>query len=230
MTRKSNEENRKEWVKEQLSQLPAGTRLLDAGAGEQQYRKYCSHLNYISQDFSKYNHQELKSGLQMDKWEYGNIDIVSDIISIPQPDSSFDAVLCTEVLEHVPDPVKAIEELARLLKRGGKLIITAPFCSMTHFAPYHYSSGFNSYYYEYHLRRLNFSIEIISFNGNYFDYLDQELRRVDHIALKYNDQKPSWLEYQALKLVRKMTNRFARSGNKSEELLTLGIHVTAIKK
>jgi len=230
MKNNSNEDIRRNWISQQLRDLTDGARLLDAGAGEQQYRKYCTHLEYVSQDFSQYKPEELKSGLQMEKWDYGKIDIVSDITSIPQPDASFDAILCTEVLEHVPDPVKALNELARLLKSGGKLIVTAPFCSMTHFAPYHFSTGFNRFFYEHHLGRLNFTIESISSNGNYFDYVGQELRRTDHIAINYAGQKPTWLEYQALKIVRKMTDRFAKAGKKSEELLTLGLHVTAVKK
>jgi 2-polyprenyl-3-methyl-5-hydroxy-6-metoxy-1,4-benzoquinol methylase len=43
--------------------------------------------------------------------------------------------MCVEVFEHLPEPIKAVEEFARLFKPGGYLILTAPFCSLTHFAP-----------------------------------------------------------------------------------------------
>src|ERR1700750_2386443 len=115
----NNEKNRQEWIEAQLKKLPSGTRLLDAGAGEQQYRQFCGHLHYISQDFAAYDPAQRQNGLHVQGWDYGNLDIVSDIVSIPEPDASFDAVLCAEVFEHVPEPIKVIHELSRLLKKNG---------------------------------------------------------------------------------------------------------------
>lgn len=76
--------------------------ILDAGAGTQQYRKYCEHLNYTSQDFNKYNGVGNKKGLQTGEYLYGDTNLVCDISEIPIPNSCFDNVLCTEVLEHIP--------------------------------------------------------------------------------------------------------------------------------
>lgn len=47
-----NAEVRHSWVKEQLSKIPAGKIILDAGAGEQRYAPYCKHLKYIALNFS----------------------------------------------------------------------------------------------------------------------------------------------------------------------------------
>lgn len=49
-----NETNRQIWLKQTLSALPKGGRLLDAGAGELKNRQYCGHLDYVSQDFCQY--------------------------------------------------------------------------------------------------------------------------------------------------------------------------------
>ena len=92
-------------------------------------------------------------GLQTQAGITSRIDLVSDITAIPAPDASFDAILCSEVLEHVPEPTHALDEFARLLKPGGKLILTAPFASFVHMAPYHYCNGFCRYWYEHHLPR-----------------------------------------------------------------------------
>jgi ubiquinone/menaquinone biosynthesis C-methylase UbiE len=51
---------------------------------------------------------------------------VGDIQSIAFADESFDTVISCETVEHVPDPGKAVTELARVLKRGGKLLLTTP--------------------------------------------------------------------------------------------------------
>lgn len=56
----NNESNRVEWLENILKKIPAGLRILDAGAGEQQFKKFCSHLQYISQDFAQYKPEEKK--------------------------------------------------------------------------------------------------------------------------------------------------------------------------
>ena len=50
-----------------------------------------------------------------------------DITDIPEPDSRFDWVVCYHVLEHVEDDQKAMSELFRVLKNGGKAIVQTPF-------------------------------------------------------------------------------------------------------
>jgi ubiquinone/menaquinone biosynthesis C-methylase UbiE len=52
--------------------------------------------------------------------------VVGDIESLPFPDATFSTVLCTEVLEHVPNPSTALAEMHRVLKPGGHLIGSVP--------------------------------------------------------------------------------------------------------
>ena len=171
----NNQACREKWLENALRSLPPTSRILDAGAGTQRYRRFCEHLDYVSQDFAQYDGGGDGKGLQTGQWDTSKIDIVCDIISIPEPDASFDAILCSEVLEHVPAPAKVIDEFVRLLKPGGTLILTAPFASLVHFTPYHYCSGFSRYWYEYHLPQSGFKIIELSPNGDWFAYLHQRL-------------------------------------------------------
>lgn len=225
-----NAATRDAWVAEALAALPPGTRLLDAGAGECQYKKHCGHLKYVSQDIAVYDGKG-DAGLQTGSWDFSQIDIVSDILDIPEPDASFDAVLCTEVLEHLPDPVRALDEMARLLRPGGMFIITAPFWSLTHFAPYHYATGFNRYFYEFHLGRLGFDIVEITPNGNFFECVGQELRRVPDMAQRFSGgEKPSALERYATQIVLAMVERMSAHDSGSTDMLHFDCQLRAVKR
>jgi SAM-dependent methyltransferase len=225
----NNEETRAKWVKATLQSLPGGLRILDAGAGEQQYKSYCSHLTYVAQDFGEYDGTGDGVGLQTGDWNNSNLDIVSDISSIPQPDSSFDVILCTEVFEHIPHPLDALKEFSRLLKPGGYLILTAPFCSFTHFAPYHFYTGYNTYFYEYHLPKNGFEITEITANGNFFEYVSQEVARTFNISEQYTTKKPRLHEILSMYFVVKMLKRFSKLDKTSSTLSCYGYHVRAVK-
>jgi SAM-dependent methyltransferase len=56
----------------------------------------------------------------------------------PIADSSVDFILCTETLEHVPDPRKVLAEAARCLKPGGRILLTTPFSARWHYIPHDY--------------------------------------------------------------------------------------------
>lgn len=225
-----NQEYRDKWLEKALSSIECNSRILDAGAGELQYKKFCLHLRYVSQDFAQYNGLGDNTGLQMQSWDNSKLDIISDITNIPEPDASFDAIMCIEVFEHLPNPVLAIKEFSRLLKSNGTLIITAPFCSLTHFAPYHFASGFNKYFYEKHLTEHGFEILEITPNGNYFEYLAQEVRRVPEIGRKYSNIQLSFWERICVTSFLKLLQKFNSKEKGSNELLCFGYHVKALKK
>jgi SAM-dependent methyltransferase len=225
-----NESNRHGWVRAALQDIPAGGRILDAGAGTQRYREYCTHLVYVSQDFGKYDGTGDSRGLQTGVFDYGKLDIISDITAIPTPDDCFDAVLCTEVLEHVPLPEDALRELVRVLKPGGRLILTAPFVSFTHVAPYHYCTGFNRYFFQTHLEALGMEIIELATNGGFFDVVAQEIRRVDTMAQAYTGGQLTLLERLARRLFLRALARFREADKGSTEFACYGLHVIACKR
>ena len=224
-----NGENRYSWVKNQLSEIPSGKRILDAGAGECRYKPYCSHLDYVSQDFNQYTGTGDGKGIQTGKWDTSRIDIVSDITNIPEPDASFDVILCTEVFEHIFSPSDAVREFSRLLVKGGKLILTAPFCSLTHFAPYHFATGFNRYWYEKVLRDNNFTPISITPNGNYFSYIAQEIWRIHYAGRRYSGKGLGISGFIAAVMLLRRLASMSRNDTSSSELLCFGYFVLAEK-
>ncbi len=130
-----------------INTIPNGETLLDVGAGEMPYKKFCNHIKYTSQDFCKYNGKGDDKGIQTRTFNTEKIDIVSDISMIPVDDNSYDNIICTEVLEHVINPNDAIKEMFRILKPDGKLLIGVPGTSLLHFSPYHYYTGFKPNYF-----------------------------------------------------------------------------------
>ena len=227
-----NQQTRESWLEETLKKIPSGSRILDAGAGEQKYKKFCSHLHYVSQDFAQYDGMGDGKALQTMAWNTSNLDIVSDITAIPELDSSFDAIMCIEVFEHLPKPILAIKEFSRLLKPGGHLILSAPFCSLTHMAPYHYYSGYNRYFYETHLPDYGFEIIELVENGNFFEFLAQELRRLPDVENEYTDGfirfRP--LDWIAQRWLLRTLDKASKKDHGSKDLLNFGFHVHALKE
>ncbi len=67
-----------------------------------------------------------------------NPDVVADIQTLPFADNVIDAYVCLAVLEHVPNPIKAMEEMYRTLKPGGKILVYVPFLFYYHAHPGYY--------------------------------------------------------------------------------------------
>ena len=224
--RNINEDNRRSWLREMLSRLPQGLRILDAGAGELANKELCAHLRYVSQDFGRYEGSGDGTGLQTGLWDTSRVDILCDISAIPEPDGAFDAILCSEVLEHLPDPLAALDEFVRLLKPSGTLILTAPFASLVHFAPYHFCTGFSRYWYEHHLPARGIRIEELSPNGDWFAYCGQELARLGRMARRYGDRL--WPMAYGLGLLGALYFK-VRGGGRADDVACFGWQCVGVK-
>jgi SAM-dependent methyltransferase len=113
-------------------------RLLDVGCGGQRYRLLFRNVDaYLGVD------------LPSNSADNRNLDAFADGLHLPFPTAAFDTVLCTEVLEHVPEPLVLLTEVARVLCPGGLLILTTPQTWGLHEVPHDYYR-----YTEYGLRYL----------------------------------------------------------------------------
>jgi SAM-dependent methyltransferase len=224
--------NRDRWVAQQAATLPAGARVLDMGAGSCPYRPLFAHCRYQSQDFAGLDGEQLRHGA------YGQIDYRCDIASVPVADGEFDAILCTEVLEHVREPVKVVQEMARILKPGGRLMLTAPLGSGIHQEPYHYYGGYTPYWYHDFLGAAGFAEIKVGANAGSFKFFSQEAIRFVQTTRPFKLGMPwaaellwfpLWLLLVpvlalAVPLVCSVLDRYDR-----EQRLTVGYHVSAIK-
>ena len=225
----SNSKGREEWIAEQLKNIPAGKKILDAGAGNQKYRVFCEHLDYVSQDFGEYDDIEKKEGLIGGQpWKSKECDIVCDITSIPVPNYSFDYILCSEVIEHVKYPIKVISEFSRIICSGGYLLLTAPFCSLTHMAPFYYYNGFSKFWYRNILSEAGFEIVEEIPHGNYFSWMAQELIRTNYMCKKYGkklDKDDLDSMYKSVKIFMQQS----KVQKNSEDVLCFGYYIKARK-
>jgi SAM-dependent methyltransferase len=103
-------------------------RLLDVGCGSKPYRPLFSVDAYIGLD--------IDSALSRQR---GMADYFYDGNAFPFVDGAFDSALCNQVLEHVFNPNEFLGEIARILKPGGKLLLTVPFVWDEHEQPYDYA-------------------------------------------------------------------------------------------
>lgn len=95
-------------------------RTLDIGAGE---RNRYGDLFLVSE----YVTMDIESG--------PNVVLVGDIENIPTSAENFDSIVCTQVLEHVPHPVSAVQEMYRVLCAGGHVVVTVPQMNELHEEP-----------------------------------------------------------------------------------------------
>lgn len=147
------------FIKNYFNEVQRGkdTILLDLGCGLMPFKKYY-HDRYhkvITGDYEK---------------RRKDVDMELDAQNLPFDDNKFDAILFSEVLEHIPEPSKAIAEIARCLKKDGELVITIPFIYQLHEVPYDYFR-FTEFGLEKILKDHGLSIKKILRRGNLFSLL-----------------------------------------------------------
>jgi SAM-dependent methyltransferase len=144
--------------------LPKGARVLDAGAGEGSYREHFFAQRYCGLDL----------GVGDGAWDYSKLDVLGDLSSLPFRDAAFDATLNVVTLEHVREPARVVEELARVLAPGGRILIIAPHEWEEHQQPHDYFR-YTRYGLRYLLERAGFRDVDVQPVGGFFRLLSRRL-------------------------------------------------------
>jgi SAM-dependent methyltransferase len=113
---------RAQLIREEASRLLPRTRiLLDIGGRGKPYAEYFS--------------DRVLSHFVVDIEPGASVDLVGDARLLPVADGSVDVVLCTQVIEHIPEPVPVLREIFRVLRSGGTLILSVPAIFPQHGSP-----------------------------------------------------------------------------------------------
>jgi ubiquinone/menaquinone biosynthesis C-methylase UbiE len=151
----------REFVRFASEKLASGSILLDAGAGKTPYKVFFSNINYIAVDLFRKGKVKLN--------------VIASVDSLPFIDNSVDAILCTQVLEHVKYPEKVLQEFHRTLKVDGELFMTVPQGAGLHERPHDYFR-FTSYALDFLFKKTGFNIVFIKPRGGYYWYIGDRLR------------------------------------------------------
>jgi 2-polyprenyl-3-methyl-5-hydroxy-6-metoxy-1,4-benzoquinol methylase len=143
----------------------ASGRLLDIGCGNMPFREYLSAL------VAEYHSLDIAQKLP-------EVDFVSDIQDMRSlAQASYDTVLCSEVLEHIPQPNKAISEVYRILRPGGKFILSVPYLGRLHEEPFDYFR-YTKYGLQFLLENHGFRVLEIVATGSLFSFLGHQISTV----------------------------------------------------
>lgn len=198
-----------------LEKYKTQVRVLDIGSGGSSYARFFP--NRLTVDIDPLRKPE----------------IVADAHNLPFADGEFEAVLCTEVIEHVKDPFQVERELRRVTAVGGMLILSTRFVFPLHDAPHDYWR-----YSKYGLRQLFKEWEILEIKGETksFSTIAALLQRICYqTKLKVN--KPtklalfcvSWIFSHLDWLIVKEYSDIKKA-SEEEELMPTGYYIACRKK
>ncbi|MDP2090198.1 MAG: class I SAM-dependent methyltransferase [Candidatus Gracilibacteria bacterium] len=137
-------------------------KVLDFGCGEKPYKSILNFDEYVGVDFKSSGHDNSQN----------EVDFFWDGKILPFENDTFDSIISTEVFEHIFNIDEVLLELNRVLKKGGKIVITIPFVIHEHESPYDYARythfGLSSL-----LENHGFSVLKNEQYGSYFDTILQ---------------------------------------------------------
>jgi SAM-dependent methyltransferase len=181
------------------SELKNGSRVLDAGAGNQPYRHLFEHCSYEAADFGSADDSKLT--------------YVCDLSSIPVEDERFDAIVFNQVMEHLPEPLTVLRELNRVLKTNGRMICTAPLFYEEHLEPFDFYR-YTQFGWKHLMKNADLDIERLEWMEGYFGTVAYQLETASKYLPKRPDDISPGLKgklfYIPMMLIRASFNLLAR--------------------
>ncbi len=141
--------------------------LIDIGCGRMAHR---GELEKIATKYVGLDHPKLSKLYPSPR----KPDIFGDAMELPLQDATFDTALLLQVLEHLDDPQKALNEAYRILRKNGFIIISVPFMYPIHDAPYDYYR-FTEHAIKKMLKKAGFNIVKLQTGGSFLEFWVQSL-------------------------------------------------------
>jgi len=145
-----------------------GTEVFDVGCGERPYAEF------FKPRIARYwglEYPPVADNLNPDVWNRPEmlrtvVDVWGDAQRLPFADATFDTVLAAEMLEHIPDPNACVAEIARVIKPGGRFLLTVPLVAPLHQWPFDFYR-FTPKGIEAIVQRNGFEVERVTPRGNF---------------------------------------------------------------
>ncbi len=153
-------------------------RVLDVGCGQRPYEKsyFAGAASYVGVDYLT---------------DRSSPDVVSSGLALPFFETSFDTVVSTEVLEHVPDPLVALKEMRRVLRPNGHLVLSAPYYWPRHEVPYDFFrypyDGFTNL-----LKLAGWDVVRLFSRGRSYAFLGQVIQHIHPVPSVFVDRLINW--------------------------------------
>jgi SAM-dependent methyltransferase len=163
---------------------PPTARVLDAGAGDGRFAGLFRHTRYVGVDLA----------VGDTRWDFSQLDALSDLTALPFAANQFDVVLCTQVLEHVREPRAVLVELQRVLQPGGRLYLSVPQSWHQHQKPHDYFR-YTSFGLRYLFETSGLCVEKIEPMGGYFWFLSFQLQNINYWLFSQRPRGRTWFTW-----------------------------------
>lgn len=152
--------------------LPQKAKILDMGGWKEGKKGYFDIENYgFDVKYANLNKKQKP-------------DYLCNIENIPVADDFFDVVILSEVVEHLENPEKVLQEAHRILKKDGKILICTPFLFFEHQDPKDFGR-YSTDWYNHRLEQIGFSVEKIERQGAYYSVLMNDIKTLFYVVSKY---------------------------------------------